>query len=81
MPSEPVSPMNTLAGWALNTRKPNTAPIMAAAQTAAGSEVTCMAITANAPNAIALTPDSKPSTPSVKLTALVTAIIIMTING
>ena len=27
--SEPVSPMNTLAGWALKTRKPSTAPTTA----------------------------------------------------
>ena len=32
--SEPVSPMNTCAGWQLNQRKPTTAPIIPAARTA-----------------------------------------------
>ncbi|MOA33192.1 hypothetical protein D3C78_1544640 [compost metagenome] len=81
MPREPVSPINTLAGCALNTRNPSTAPIMAAAQTAAGIDVACIAITAYAPKAIALTPDSNPSRPSVKLTALLIASIMMMIKG
>ncbi|MNP33986.1 hypothetical protein D3C76_1272510 [compost metagenome] len=81
IPREPVSPINTLAGCALYTRKPSTAPIIAAAHTAAGIDVACIATMANAPKAIALTPDSKPSRPSVKLTALVMASIMNTTNG
>ncbi|MNC44110.1 hypothetical protein D3C75_930060 [compost metagenome] len=81
MPKEPKSPINTLAGWALNTRKPSTAPIIAAAHTPAAIDVACMATTAKAASAMALTPDNNPSTPSVKFTALVTAIIMITING
>ncbi|MNP65317.1 hypothetical protein D3C76_1608970 [compost metagenome] len=81
IPNEPVSPINTLAGWALNTRKPSTAPIMAAAHTPAAIDVACIATTAYAAKAMALTPDNSPSTPSVKLTAFVTAIIIIMMNG
>ncbi|MNR62258.1 hypothetical protein D3C85_1842320 [compost metagenome] len=65
----------------MNTRKPRTAPIIAAAQTPAAIEVACIATTVKAASAIALTPDSSPSTPSVKLTAFVTAIIMIMING
>ncbi|MNP62109.1 hypothetical protein D3C76_1573560 [compost metagenome] len=54
---------------------------MAAAHTAAGIDVACIATIANAPNAIALIPDSRPSSPSVKLTALVIASIMNTTNG
>ncbi len=67
--SEPVSPINTFAGCALNTRNPKTAPTTATQKIAALNWSIVEANTANAPNAIAAVPARRPSRPSVRFTA------------
>ncbi len=67
--SDPVSPINTFAGWALKTKNPNTAPTTATEKIDSSNCSAFQARTANAPKAIALVPDTSPSNPSVKLTA------------
>ena len=67
--SDPVSPINTLAGYVLNIKKPNRAPI---------TDVMIGDIFALIPRAamakkvatITVTPDARPSRPSVKFTPL-----------
>ncbi|MNE75889.1 hypothetical protein D3C80_1720890 [compost metagenome] len=63
------------------TRKPSTAPIIAAENTADSYAEACSATIVNAPNAIALVPASKPSSPSVKLTELLDANMMITTSG
>ena len=64
--SEPVSPMNTLAGYTLNTRNPSSAPT-AAQVTGATPEPVPIATTVKNVAIRAVTDDARPSSPSVKL--------------
>ena len=80
---EPVSPINTLAGLILNTKKPkHTAVTMdpkkatLSAATELSVEYIIKPITENAIAATADVPDAKPSRPSVRLTALVAPTMI-----
>ena len=68
--SEPVSPINTFAGFALKIKKPSNAPVTANANNAISACSLNSAITPNAANAIDAVPATRPSKPSVKLTAL-----------
>src|SRR5690606_4127005 len=82
--NDPVSPMNTFAGWALNTRNPNNAPTTANANTM--MELNCgnwlAAMSANEPKATAAVPANNPSKPSVKFTAFEEPTMIkMTTSG
>src|SRR5574344_2025452 len=68
--SEPVSPINTLAGYPLNIRKPASVPTNIKQNIPISSCPISSDIKANATNDIADRPPAKPSNPSVKLTAL-----------
>src|SRR5699024_12109150 len=69
--NEPVSPIKTLAGYALKTKNPSNAPTVAKEKiTSSFCGKPYHARTANAPKAIAAVPVNSPSNPSVKLTAL-----------
>lgn len=68
--SEPVSPMNTFAGCALKTKKPRSAPTTATAKMDTSNCDWYHARTANAPKATEAVPETRPSRPSVRLTAL-----------
>src|SRR3989442_15145810 len=67
---EPTSPMNTDAGCALNQANPAHAPATAAATAAISGRPSFTATAAYAPEAIATVPAARPSSPSVRLTAL-----------
>src|SRR5919206_561753 len=73
--------MKTDAGWKLCTRKPSAAPATIAASTAAEALPRSKAMTANDAAAIAHTPAARPSTPSEKLTTLITATRPSTVSG
>ena len=79
--NDPVSPINTFAGWALKTRKPRTAPTMATEKMATSYCDWFQANTANAPKAMAAVPETSPSSPSVKLTAFEKPTSQKTINN
>ena len=72
--SEPVSPINTLAGLVLNTKKPSNEPTNTKQKIAISSypcaQVDPHAIMPKARKAIADNPPASQSSPSVKLTAL-----------
>ena len=76
MAREPVSPMNTLAGWRFCTRNPSQAPAMAAQKPArAGSPSWPRSINCSPRpvNTTAPQPAARPSRPSVRLVALLSA--------
>ena len=68
--SEPVSPMNTFAGYTLNIRKPSKAPITAAEQSIKPLSANLSPMHMKNAAATAVTDEHKPSRPSVKLTPL-----------
>ena len=63
---EPVSPMNTLAGWKLYTRKPRHPPIAAPEITPSPSLPSLKAQKAKNAIIISETEDTRPSMPSVR---------------
>src|SRR5207245_8854220 len=67
---EPTSPMKTEAGCVLNQANPAHAPATAAASAATSGRPSFTATAAYAPEAIATVPAARPSSPSVRLTAL-----------
>src|SRR3989442_1594302 len=80
MASEPVSPMNTRAGYLLNTRNATRAPhkVIATAFSPAGAPSRSNAIVAIA---ITASPPASPSMPSVMFTALAVATMAATASG
>ena len=71
-PSEPVSPMKMLAGKLLNHRKPMHAPTRQAARNVRSvSPLVMNVMPTYASSTIAAQPAARPSSPSVRLTALV----------
>ena len=79
---EPVSPINTLAGFTLNTKNPIHPPIVAAANVAtATSLATNKANATKKVDTTAVIPEASPSRPSVKFTALTVPIIMNIIIG
>jgi phospho-N-acetylmuramoyl-pentapeptide-transferase len=70
-PSDPVSPMNTEAGNELNHRKPTHAPTRHAAARARENSPVVKVIAMYASRTIAVVPAARPSSPSVRFTALV----------
>ena len=73
--------MKIRAGKKLWRRKPRHAPATTADRIAASTLPSESASTANAPPAIAHTPDASPSSPSRKLTMFMTATIQTTVSG
>ena len=71
--SEPVSPINTLAGWKLYLKNPKHDPKTVSKRIPISEYPLLKAIIDNPSNIILETHPFKPSTPSVKFTALVTA--------
>ena len=78
---EPVSPINTLAGWILNIRNPKTAPMTILANIDTSYNCKLIPIIAKQVIIIAHTLDDKPSIPSVKLTAFVAPNMTRIANG
>src|SRR5437870_4064548 len=93
--SEPVSPINTCAGWQLNHRNPRPAPIMAAQKTVnSPAPTTCgtcrysatfalpetYVSTRNTNETINVQPIARPSSPSVRLTALELPTMVNDVN-
>ena len=68
--NEPVSPINTFAGFTLNIKNPNVEPTVAAPRTTIGVSPFFTATSVKNVITIATTPEHKPSSPSVKFTAL-----------
>ena len=79
--SEPVSPINTLAGYMLNIKNANTAPITIAPNTIISFTSNIVEITVKHVIIIVHTLDDNPSIPSVKLTAFVVASITNIASG
>ena len=86
---EPVSPMNTRAGYVLKRRKPMHAPAVASASTittdvASGSSPALFINSAISPSVTmttVVTEELRPSTPSMRLTELVVARITNAAKG
>ena len=78
--SEPVSPINTLAGYTLNSRNPRSAPTTAQV---IGSIPLLVPIATTVKNVATstVTLDARPSRPSVKFTPLTVPITTKNING
>ena len=66
--SEPVSPINTFAGWRLNIRNPISAPISAPEIKFSEGLTKLNATNAKNPATTRVTVDARPSTPSVRFT-------------
>ena len=77
---DPVSPINTLAGYTLYTKKPNKLPATAHVI----GEISAFITTATTVKKVAtnnVTPDARPSRPSVKFTPFTVPNITKNING
>ena len=79
--SEPVSPINAFAGYILNIKNPNVAPITIAPNTIISFVPNIVAIIVKHVIIIVLTLDDNPSIPSVKFIAFVVASITKIANG
>ena len=79
---DPVSPINTWAGWKLKNRKPASAPIKAMLKnvTDVGPPLYNVIIAKN-PNTKREEPPHRPSRPSVRFTAFVMANCRNTVKG
>ena len=78
---DPVSPINILAGFLLNTRNPRHPPHTAAQKYEPAAKPYVIPTTEKNKVTRAVDPDARPSSPSVKFTAFVIASITKTING
>ena len=67
--SEPVSPINTFAGWKFQTRKPRQPPATAALNAVTPSIKSVLEISIKETATKKVIEPSRPSTPSVRLTA------------
>ena len=79
--NEPVSPINTFAGYELNPKNPKQAPAVAAASIATSEFDIDTANSTKKHDTIKVTPDASPSSPSVKFTAFTVPIMNIIING
>ena len=79
--SEPVSPINAFAGYMLNIKNANTAPIVIAPNITISFTPNIVAIIVKHVIIIADTVDDNPSIPSVKFTAFVVPSITNIANG
>src|SRR5882762_6406606 len=78
---EPASPMKIEAGLKLKTRKPPTAPSMAAVYSASSGLPLASARTNVVPSAMVATPAASPSSPSIKFIAFITPATQSMVNG
>jgi len=78
---DPVSPIKTLAGWALNLRNPRQAPVKAPENITMLSNPKFKATKLKKDETINVTPAANPSRPSVRFTLLVVATTTKIIKG
>ena len=78
---EPVSPINTFAGWKFHTKKPRQTPASAAANRFICTKPSMEEMTRKPMAATIVTEDASPSMPSVRLTALTAPMMMNSMTG